>query len=81
MFSPTRFDIKWDNVTSIEGTSEERRDRRGRKSTSYYLNFNLKSGGSEKVSVGDLMKKGAAQKLLVVAARKNIPVSGETTYD
>lgn len=77
-FSPTYFNIKWDNVASIHGSMEEKTGRRGRKSTSYYLNFNLKSGGSEKVPSGDLMKNGPIKKLVEMAAKKGITVDGPT---
>lgn len=81
MFSPTTFDIKWDNVTSINGTAEEKSGRRGRKTTSFYLNFALKSGGTEKVPVGDLMKHGAAKKVILMADKKGIPLSGVTNIE
>lgn len=77
-FSPTYFNIKWDTVASVHGSMEERTGRRGRKSTSYYLNFNLKSGGTEKVPSGDLMKNGPIKKLVDMATAKGIPVSGPT---
>lgn len=77
-FSPTYFNIKWDNVANIHGSMEEKTGRRGRKSTSYYLNFNLKSGGSEKVPSGDLMKNGPIKKLVELAAKKGIKVDGPT---
>jgi hypothetical protein len=77
-FSPTYFNIKWDNVASIHGSMEEKTGRRGRKSTSFYLNFNLKSGGSEKVPSGDLMKNGPIVKLIDMANAKGIPVTGPT---
>jgi hypothetical protein len=77
-FSPTYFNIKWDNVSSIIGSTEEKTGRRGRKSTSFYLNFNLKSGGSEKVPSGDLMKNGPIKKLVEMANAKGIKVDGPT---
>lgn len=76
VFSPTTFDIKWDNVASIYGSSEQRTGRRGRKSTSHYLNFVLKSGGTEKVPIGDLMKEGADRKVMEMAQKKGIKLAG-----
>lgn len=75
-FSPTAHNIKFDNVASINGSMEESRGRRGRKNTSFYLNFTLKSGGSEKVPVGDMMKRGPYDDIVVVATLRGIPVTG-----
>jgi hypothetical protein len=76
IFTPTKHTVRFDDVVAIVGTAEEKAGRRGRTTTSYYLNFQLKSGGVQKVPLGDLMKNGAAAKVLAVAQKRGIPVAG-----
>lgn len=75
-FMPNRHTVRWDEVQAVEGVAEERTGRRGRKSTSFKLVFTKKGGGTEAVPVGDLMKRGPFQRVLVTAAGKGIPVRG-----
>jgi hypothetical protein len=76
LFWGTSHNIKFSDMASITGVVEETRGRRGRKNTNFYAEIRLKSGGMEKVSVGDLMKNGAYTDLITKAAFKGIPVSG-----
>jgi hypothetical protein len=74
-FYPTSHTVRYDNISGIQVTSEEKRGRRGRKTKSFYLVCGLKSGGQEKIPVGDLMKEGAAERMLQMADSKQIPVN------
>ena len=44
-------DIKFADVSGVRLTSETTRSRRGGKRTNYYLNFDRRSGQSEKISI------------------------------
>ena len=75
-FAPTVHSVNLADVAGIEGTAEEKTGRRGRKTTDFKVVFRKKSGPAETVPVGDLMKRGAYNRLLEVADKKGIPVSG-----
>ncbi len=75
-FAPTVHRISLADGAGIEGTAEEKTGRRGRKTTDFKVVFKQTSGPSETVPVGDLMKRGAYNRLLEVAGQKGIPVSG-----
>ena len=77
-FAPTRHEVRFADVARMDLTKEVKPGRRGRKDTSYYLNFHLKAGESRKVPIGDLMKNGALERVLVIAATQNIPVADLT---
>ncbi len=72
-FAPTVHDVSFSELSRIELTGESRMTRRGRR-TSYYLLCHRKTGGSEKVPVGDLMKQGAAAAILGQAEELGISV-------
>jgi hypothetical protein len=75
-FAPTRHSVNFADVTSVQGVTEEKTGRRGRKSTNYYLVFVRKSGTSEKVPLGDLMRHGPTDQIVSVLTKKGIPVTG-----
>jgi hypothetical protein len=69
-------EVKFDNVTSVRGYSEERRGRRGRKYTDFYFEFQMKSGSPEKVKLTSLLQKGAADRIVFAVASRDIPING-----
>jgi len=73
-FAPRFQDVAFADLASIDLTSETRRTRRGR-STSYYMVCHRKSGEVAKVSINDLMKQGAFQKILAEASTYGIVVN------
>ena len=75
-FAPKTHSVLWADVAAVEGVAEEKTGRRGRKTTDFKVVFKKKSGPAETVPVGDLMKRGAYNRLLEVADRRGIPVSG-----
>jgi hypothetical protein len=54
-FMPTRHELRFDDVANSDLTAQKRRTRRGSR-TSYTLECRLKSGATQTVPVGDLMK-------------------------
>lgn len=76
-FSPTVHEVRYDGLSEVAITAEERTGRRGRKSVSYYLECRGK-GGAQKVPVGDLMKEGGLKHILDMADRKDIPIVDRT---
>jgi hypothetical protein len=73
-FAPTIHDVRFADLSGIDLIAEERASRRGRR-TSYFLLCHRKSGQSEKVPVGDLMKRGAAAKILETAKQLGVPIA------
>jgi hypothetical protein len=67
---PTVHDVKFSEVQSITLTSETTRGRRGRKSTTFYLQCGT-THGMEKVPVGTLMKE-AVREIIDRATTKGI---------
>lgn len=72
-FAPTVHDVRFADLSQIELVGEERMTRHGKK-TSYYLVCYRKSGGSEKVPVGDLMKRGPSARILSTAREQGVSV-------
>ena len=75
-FMPTVHEVPFAELSQIDLTQEERKTRRGT-STSYYLVCHRKSGGIDKVPVGDLMKRGPAEKIISIANAHGIPIVGQ----
>jgi len=73
-FAPKVHDVAFADITSIDLTSESRRTRRGR-STSYYMVCHCRTGQDATVSINDLMKQGAAAKILDVASSYGIAIN------
>lgn len=73
-FSPTHFDVRFDDIQRIELTSETRRGRRGRKTTSYFIDCHNKSGGMDHVPIGTLMEE-AVVAVLDKAHARSIPIA------
>ena len=76
--APTTHDIALDNVNDVTLTKEISRGRRGRKNTNYYLNFNLKNGGTEKLTTSNSLMEASADKLLATLVTRNIPIVDNT---
>lgn len=76
-FSPTQFDVAFDDIQRIDITSETRRGRRGRKTTSYFLDCHKKDGAMEHVPIGTLMEE-AVDAILAVADERQIPIADLT---
>ena len=55
--SPTKFDIKYADLSHIDNVIYETRGRRGRKNTKNRLDCVMKSGERQKVELGDMMKE------------------------
>ncbi len=75
-FAPSNYEVHFPDLAQIELVEEERTTRRGPK-TSYFLLCHRKKGDSLKVHVGDLMKAGAADKILQTAKELGIPILGQ----
>jgi hypothetical protein len=73
-FSPTVHDVKFRDLARIELATEETTGRRGRREKHYYFLCEKKSGGVDKVPLGDLMRSGASHKIAEVAHKEGIPV-------
>jgi hypothetical protein len=71
-WSPSQFNIRFDELQSMQHIVEEKQGRRG-KTYNHYLICNYKNGHSTKVSVGDLMKQ-ALDDILNRARARNVPV-------
>jgi hypothetical protein len=70
--------VRFADLTGIRITSETRRGRRGRKTTSFYYVCEKKSGGSEKVGINNAVVQAAAPIILKEAMERGIPVRDET---
>ena len=55
-FNPTVHDIRYDDLTQVRVTVEERSTRRG-KSYSYFFDCSFKNGQQERVPLGDIMRE------------------------
>jgi hypothetical protein len=71
-------DVAYDNLTSVELTKEEKRGRRGRKSTSYYLLCHCKDGTSAKVPLNNQVCEAAAFDILTQIKDHNVPIGDAT---
>lgn len=69
--------IAFADVQEIRITSETTRSRSGRR-TSYYLNCDLKNGGSSKVSINNAVTEAAADTILRQASAHRIPIHDAT---
>lgn len=76
-FAPTAHQVRYGDLSVIEFMAEERRSRRGKR-TSYYLLCHKKSGETERVPVGTLMQEGAVIKILDKAVERGVPVYDRT---
>ena len=76
-FAPTLHEVRFADLSRVDLIAEEKASRRGTR-MSYYLLCHRKSGASEKVPVGDLMKRGAAAKILQTAKAQGVPVVDNT---
>ncbi len=71
-FSPSSHHLEFANVQQIELISQVNNGRR--KTTSYFMLCTLKSGGQEKVPLGDLMRNGPTEEIVRVAHARGIPI-------
>lgn len=76
-FTPTVHDVPFEALSQIDIVSEKRTGRGGEREE-YYLLCHRKTGGAEKVPVGDLMGQGAAAKILETAKRRGVPIVDRT---
>ncbi len=72
-FSRNIHEVKFENVSAMQIVVEEKWSGR-RRSKSTYLVCQLKSGGADKVPVGDIMKNGGLAAILDQAQSRGIPV-------
>lgn len=70
--------VNVDQLSHVRLTKEERRGRRGRKNTSYFMICHLKDGSQEKVPLGNSVSQTAAGDFLQVVESRNISISDET---
>jgi hypothetical protein len=77
-FTPTIHEIRFDDVSRVDHTKEEKRGRRGRKSTSYYLVFTSRSGVQDKLGVGNSLMKAAKEEIVLALAAKGLEVNDLT---
>jgi hypothetical protein len=73
-FAPTVHEVHFSNLTRIEIVGETQTTRGGQR-TNYYLLCYRKSGGADKVPIGDLMKQGAVIRVLESAKAQGIPIA------
>ena len=55
-WNPTVHSVRYENLNQVRLTVEERSGRRGKK-YSYFFDCDLKSGGQERVPLGDIMRE------------------------
>ena len=55
--APTKFDIRYSDLSRIDHVVYETRGRRGRKNTNYRFDCVMKSGQVQKVSLGTMLKE------------------------
>jgi hypothetical protein len=67
-------DVKFADVSGVRLTSETTRSRRGGKRTNYFLNFDRRSGQSEKVSIGNDVLEAGGLDILERLAKRGITV-------
>lgn len=72
-------EAKFADVSALRQTSEKTTGRRGRKKTTYYLNYDLKTGGSGKISLGNDVAFRTAERIIEVGTSKGIPYSDLAT--
>lgn len=73
-WSKTIHDIKYAELANVVISVEEKTGRRGRKNYSYYFDCSFKSGGQERVPLGDLMRE-ALKDILQQFMLNKVPVS------
>jgi len=71
-FSPVAHEIKYDELSLVQVTVEERMGRRG-KTYNYYFDCSFKSGKRERVPLGDLMRE-ALPEIAEQFRRQGVPV-------
>lgn len=76
-FAPTKHDIKFDDLQSMQVTKKETQGRRGRTNISYTLGCVPRGGQMIDVSIGTLMDKGMEQ-IIMRAVDKEIPIADLT---
>lgn len=77
MFGGTTHDVKYDDIASMELTSEQVRTRRGGRRTKYYILLHMKSGGDIKLDASDGVSEEAALPILEGAKAHGVPLQGE----
>jgi hypothetical protein len=73
----THYDVKFADVRNIELTQEERRGRRGRRTTSNYLIIHMKSGETHKLTTTSGVCHEAEQLIVQRAAASGVEVDDE----
>lgn len=73
-FDSTDHTVRFADLRQIDLTTETTRGRRGRKNTSYYLVCLKKTGVTEKVPVGTLMRPATEKQILARAEAKGVAV-------
>lgn len=73
-FCPTNHDVSFADVSGITIDQYATRGRRGRRGNNMDLLIRNSTGGTERVPVGDLMKRGGLAKILEVAKSRSIPI-------
>lgn len=76
-FAPRFQEVAFTDISRIDLTAETRRTRRGR-STSLYMICHRKGGEDAKIPINDLMKRGAAARILATAADHGIQITDLT---
>lgn len=76
-YGSTKADIALGEVRQATLIAEEKRGRRGRKSTSYYMVFNLPSG-EQRIPLGNTLVENSVDDLLAVLTENNIDIVDRT---
>lgn len=76
--APTIVDVKFADMNSVSLTQEEKRGRRGRTYTEYFINFNTKTSGEHKVEIDNLVEEAMIPIAEKIKAH-GIPVSDLTS--
>lgn len=76
--APTTHSIAWSDVGHVDLVSRTSRKRRGGTKTSYYLQFRLKSGQMEELTLGNSLMEEAAEDIVATLATRGIAVNDLT---
>ena len=71
-------EVEYEDLQLILVTSEEKRGRRGRRTTHYYLRCKRKDGTEAKVPLGNKISEAAAPYFLEQAAELGVPILNQT---
>lgn len=77
MFGGTVHNVKYDDISSIDLTSEVRRTRRGGRKTKYFMLLHMKSGGDLKLDASEGVDVEASPLILEKAKAHGVPLQGE----